>query len=72
MSVRAICGNCRNVMFECSSDFLCSDYTCEECGAINQFDMSKVPTKVVLPQHQEVDQTTCSSHQSISGDAAST
>jgi hypothetical protein len=64
MSVKAVCGNCGVVMFECSSDYLCSDYACKNCVAINWFDKSKEPTTVVLPQHQGEDQTSGSPPQS--------
>lgn len=64
MSTRAICGNCGLEMFECSSDYLCSDYRCKACGAVNFFDNSRVPTRIVLPQNQGRDQTTRSSPQS--------
>ena len=72
MSVKAICGNCRSVMFECSSDYLCSDYSCKNCGAVNSFDMSRVPAKVVLPPHQGGDRTICRPHPRISENTVST
>jgi hypothetical protein len=72
MSVKAMCGNCKSVMFECSSEYLCSDYTCKNCGAINQFDMSKVPTKVVLPHCQGAGPTSHNHYQHISGGTVST
>jgi len=72
MSVRAICGNCRQVMFECSSDYLDSDYTCKNCGTVNWFDKSRVPTRFVLPQHQAESQTSCNPCRDISKDKAST
>jgi phage FluMu protein Com len=49
--MKARCANCKTVMFECSSDYLCEDFECMKCGAVNQFDNSNVPTKVVLPRH---------------------
>lgn len=49
--MKAVCGNCKSVMFECSSDYLCEDVTCKACGAVNQFDNSKEPTRVVLPRN---------------------
>lgn len=70
--MRAICGNCKRVMFECSSDYLCEDFECKSCGAVNQFDNSKVPTKVVLPMHPGENQTNRTSRPHISVDASST
>jgi hypothetical protein len=70
--MKAICGNCKRVMFECSSDYLCEDYECKNCGVVNQFDNSTVPTKVVLRRPPGESQTNYIPHLHISGDEPST
>lgn len=70
--MKVICGNCKRTMFECSSDYLCEDFECKNCGAVNQFDNSKAPTKVVLPRHLGVSQTNRKPHPHISDATSST
>jgi phage FluMu protein Com len=50
--MKAICADCNTVMFECSSTYLCDDFECPECGAVNSFDNSKEPTKIVSLRRQ--------------------
>lgn len=48
--MKVICGNCKRVMFECDAERLFEDTTCQYCSAVNQFDNSSAPAKVILPR----------------------
>ena len=48
--MKATCGNCKRVLVECKAECLFEDIICHHCSAINQFDNSSTPSRVILPR----------------------